>query len=252
MSSTIWTQSAAKSEIRALSAVARRVVEDQQTNSTRKLVDSDAEQAVLEDILETTKGPLPDEELHYLLASPFRYPPLWHGSRFGRTYERGIWYGARKLTTVFAEKSFYELYFLAGTTAKLAPITKNLTTFAARLRTKRGLNLTGDAFAEHRTTLMSRTSYAATQALGSAMREAGVEAFVFTSARDPEGGDNIAAFVPTVFVDKAPSDEQRWSCTIAEDAVEIRRHSMLERKAKSMRFERTLFEVGGVLPSPSA
>ena len=254
MSSDIWTRCAGKSEIRALRLRARRVVEDQQTNSTRKLVDSDAEQAVLEGVLESSKHPLANErpQLHWLLATPFRYPPLRHGSRFGRSHERSIWYGARTLKTVFAEKAFYELYFLAGTAAKLAPIAKNLTTFSVSVRTKRGIDLTRPPFARERKALASKSAYGATQALGSAMREAAVEAFVFTSARDPDGGDNVGLFTPLAFGETAPRDEERWSCSVAEEAVEFRRHSVIAKPRGSLRFERGVFEVDGKLPQPSA
>ena len=52
-----------------------RVVEAQHVVSTLKLVDTLAEQALLEDLLEETKPPVPPEcrHLHYLLATPFRY-----------------------------------------------------------------------------------------------------------------------------------------------------------------------------------
>ena len=58
--------------------------------ATRKLVDSLAEQELLEKLLEGAKPPAPGARVHYLLSTPFRYPPLPHGSRFGRATERGI------------------------------------------------------------------------------------------------------------------------------------------------------------------
>src|SRR5436190_6610717 len=71
MSSTIWTQCAGSSEIRPLATTPWRAVESQHQVATRKLVDSDAEQAILEDVLERYKPPLPDgSRLHYLLFTP--------------------------------------------------------------------------------------------------------------------------------------------------------------------------------------
>ena len=83
------------------------MVEAQHRISTRKLVDSDREQAVLEQLLESAKPPVPPASnlLHYLLFTPFRYPPLPNGSRFGTRWDRGIWYGAETLATAFAEVS---------------------------------------------------------------------------------------------------------------------------------------------------
>ena len=77
MSRPIWTQDALRSETRPYAGAAWRLVEAQHRVSTLKLVDSLAEQAALEEILEATKPPLPEEcrALDYLLATPLRYRP---------------------------------------------------------------------------------------------------------------------------------------------------------------------------------
>ena len=51
--------------------------------STLKLVDTLAEQALLEDILEESKPPVPPEcrHLHYLLSTPFRYGAPYRRAR---------------------------------------------------------------------------------------------------------------------------------------------------------------------------
>ena len=59
MSSSIWTRCAGESELRDLALEPYRVVESQHQVATRKLVDSNAEQAVLEDLIETAKPPDP-------------------------------------------------------------------------------------------------------------------------------------------------------------------------------------------------
>ncbi|MCD8512620.1 MAG: hypothetical protein LRY63_03860 [Nitrincola sp.] len=61
-----------------------RMVESQEQVATMSYVDSLQEQAVLETLLESAKPSYPDaiisasmgSELHYLLKTPFRYPPL--------------------------------------------------------------------------------------------------------------------------------------------------------------------------------
>ena len=77
MSRPIWTQDALRSEARPYAGPAWRFVEARHRVSTLKLVDSLAEQAALEEILEATKPPLPEDcrALDYLLATPFRYRP---------------------------------------------------------------------------------------------------------------------------------------------------------------------------------
>ena len=124
------------------------MVEAQHHISTRKLVDSDEEQQLLEELIEGTKPPERTRgTLHYLLFTPFRYAPLRHGSRFGRRTEPGIWYGSEEQSTAFAEVAYYRLLFLEGTTAQLAPLHVQLTVFRARVRTPRGVDLTTSAFA---------------------------------------------------------------------------------------------------------
>jgi hypothetical protein len=79
-----------------------RIVESQEQIAMLSLVDDLAEQAVLEDLLEQTKPPLPAgaERLHDLLSTPFRYPPLRHSSRFGQRFEPSLFYGVRRLPTL--------------------------------------------------------------------------------------------------------------------------------------------------------
>ena len=136
MSPSIWTRCAGPSEARRLSGRFRRVVEAQFRNSTRKLVDSDEEQRVLEELLDArAKLPVPAgfEGLHYLLYTPFRHPPLRNGSRFGTRLERGILYAARELPAAFAEVAYYRMVFLEGSSAALAPVQVELTAFSFRI-----------------------------------------------------------------------------------------------------------------------
>jgi len=250
MSSDIWTRCGGSSEIGPLAADPWRVVESQHQISTRKLVSSDAAQAVLEEILERYKPPLAEGEgLHYLLFTPFRYPPLPHGSRFGTRQDRGIWYGADELRTAFAEVAYYRLLFLDGTDADLGPLAADLTAFHVPLRTSRGVDLTARPFARFRSSLASKTSYDATQPLGVSMRDAGVEAFRYQSARDVAGGVNVGVFSPRAFASRRPRGLQTWRSVATPAMVELSRRDYFERGA--FHFERAEFLVDGALPRPS-
>ncbi len=191
MSLDIWTQCAERFEPQRIAGPAWRAVESQHVTSTRKLVDSDDEQQVLEALIDTAKPPWPLGRrfigLHYLLATPFRHPPLRYGSRFGTRRERGIFYCAEAQATVFAEKAYYVLLFLEGTDADIEPLTRPLTVFQVRISTKKGADLTRAPFDGFVEQMSSATSYRDSQALGTAMRDAGLAAFRFTSARDPDG-----------------------------------------------------------------
>lgn len=251
MSSSIWTRCGGISNRKRLSARAFRAVEAQHRISTRKLTDSDAEQAVLEDLVERSK-PAPRagaEGLHYLLATPFRYRTLRHGSRFGVKTDPAIWYGSRTLSTCFAEVAYYRLVFLEGTDAELSPVFVELTSFRAAIRTQRGVDLTLEPFRSYRGRIASRSRYETAQKLGSAMRADEVEAVLYPSARDRDGV-NVAVFTPRAFAEREPKHLETWLCAATKQRVEFSRKDFLREK-ESLTFERAAFEVRGELPSPA-
>jgi hypothetical protein len=229
------------------------VVEAQFINSTRKLVDSDEEQAELERLLDAhAKLPVPEgfEDLHFLLFTPFRHPPLRNGSRFGTRQERGILYGSRELPTAFAEVAYYRLLFLEGTAADLGVVQVELTAFRFGVDTRRGVDLTRPPFAKFEAEISSPVEYAAAQQLGREMREAGATLCLYASARARDHGVNIAVFA-NVFSPRKPSGEERWSCTASRARVEFRSSSLLG-SAQVIAFGRAQFEVDGKLPAPAA
>jgi hypothetical protein len=249
MSSTIWTRCAGTSELRPLALDPWRVVEAQHQIATRRLVDDDEEQQVLEEILERSKPPRAEgSRLHYLLFTPFRYPPLRHGSRFGARHERGIWYGAETRRTAFAEVAYHRLLFLEGSDADLGTVEIDLTAYRARIATERGVDLTVPPFRRWRAALASKSSYRATQPLGTTMREAGVEAFRFESARDAAGGTNVGVLVPAAFASRRPRGLETWRCVASRQQVEFTKRDYFTRERH--RYPRRDFLVRGRLPSP--
>ena len=251
MSSSIWMQCAGASELRPLRLEPWRVVESQHEVSTRKLVDSAAEQELLESLIDAVKPPAPSmTNLHYLLFTPFRYPPLRYGSRFGTRQERGIWYGSEQPRTAFAEVAYYRLLFLEGTQAALDPVSTTLTAFTVRMRTTLGIDLAAPPFDAHRSALASPASYAQSQSLGREMRDAGVECFRFHSARDAQDGVNVGAFSPAVFHQANPRRFERWHCTASRQHVDFARGDLTGSRDVHL-FERGQFEVEGRLPAPA-
>jgi hypothetical protein len=250
MSRNIWMRCEGSSRQRTIELEAFRVVESQTMVGTRKLVDSDDEQRLLEELIDAVKPPPPAGAewvgLHYLLFTPFRHPPLPWGSRFGTIAERGIWYGAKELETAFAEVAFYRLHFLAASAADLASITVELTSFGAHMRTRKGVDLTKKPFSDQRA-LVSKTSYAATHRLGAAMRADGIEAFLYRSARLPRG-TCIGLFAPC-FRKKKPNAFEPWSCTADAEKVELTKKAWVGVRT-TFRFDRKQFEVAGRLVRP--
>ncbi len=239
-----------RTKLRPLRLSPWRVVESQHHVSTRKLVDSIEEQALLEQLIETAKPPDSHSgRLHVLLSTPFRYPPLPHGSRFGRRHERSLWYGSEDRRTAFAELAYYRLVFLDGTRADLDGVATWHTAFTVRARTERGVDLTAAPFDAYRKTIASPTDYTATQALGLAMREASVDAFRYPSARDRQGGVNVGLFTPAVFGAARPRELETWHCTATTRRIECVRRDFFD--ATVFTFPREDFLVDGRLPAPA-
>lgn len=193
------------------------------------------EHEVLEDLIESTKPPVPSRRLDRLLFTPFRYPPLRHGSRFGTRLERGIFYGSQHPEAALAERAYYILLFLEGTTADFASLEIPLTVFRVAFGTARAVDLTSGPFAELAGTIASRTSYSATQQLGREMRGAGVEAFLYPSARDPEGRTNVGLFTPDAFTRPAPTAREEWHATASREGAEFLQRYVATRRVVGFR-----------------
>lgn len=241
-----------------------RVVESQEQVATNHLVDTLEEQHLLEDLLEESKPPrLPgSEQLHYLLATPFRYPPLPWGSRFGRPFEPGIFYASLQLEAGLAETAYYRFLFWEGMSASpLKPLSTQHHVFAANYRVARGLRLQSDAWLAHHEALTHPKDYAFCQQLGTDMREQGIQAFEFLSARALQiqvqqgakgsskkvQGLNIGLFDPAALSSKRPLNRRRLLVDTSQDSVTMR----LEQDNGQFalyQFQRQHFLLDGKLP----
>lgn len=245
-----WAACLAEAKAGLITGRLLRLVESQEEIATTQLVDSLARQAVLEDLLEATKPPrrVGTERLHYLLATPFRYPPLKHGSRFGARTEPSLFYGSLSLQPVLAEAAYYRFVFWQGMT--IPPDGKLITQHTmleAEYRTERGLQLHAPPFVAHRRVLTCPADYAATQELGAKMRQAGIEAFEFTSARDPEGGVNVALFTPDALPRNEPHSREPWLCELS--GTQARFSAARTRTVHG--FDVVQFQVGSAFPLPA-
>ncbi len=249
--SEIWAACSARATPVTLGGTVLRLVESQEQVATNSLVRTLAEQALLEDLIEASKPKLsgPAIGLHYLLATPFRYPPLPWGSRFGRRFEPSLFYAARSIDTVLAECAYYRFVFWSGMAEPPpAPLATRHTLFSVSIATNRGLQLQQAPFDDYAATLSDRRFYGATQALGSAMREAGIEAFEYRSARDPQQGLNVALFTPAALSSPKPDILDEWLCQTRADRV-----TCYSRPGGGVRdFPLMSFLVDGALPLPAA
>ena len=80
------------------------------------------------------------------------------------------------------------------------------------------------------------------------MREAGIEAIEYRSARDPQAGINVALFTPSALGSRQPTILDEWLCTTNDRHV-----TYYSRTGGGIReFARTAFLVDGILPLPAA
>ena len=248
----IWGHVKDRIELAEIQGDLLRVVESQEQVATLELVDDLNEQSILEELLETAKPAYRPgtETLHYLLATPFRYPPLAYGSRFGARHEPSLFYGSRLIETALAETAYYRFTFWLGMSEP--PPSKKLVTqhtvFSARYRTSSGVQLQNAPFVEYIDALVDPVNYATTQQLGTAMREEGVGGFEYLSARDPNRGVNVALFRPEAMACTQPLSQQSWLCETSAEKVSF---SSTELGAYS-HFPVDTFMTGGAFPQPAA
>lgn len=210
----MWTPTALACEAHALAGTVWRVVEHQYTTSTRKIVDTHEEQALLEALLEPSKPVYPPaaDLLHPLLKTPFRYAPSGQGSRFRPPGAGpGVFYGADALRTALAELAYHRLRFFAGSSR--TPLPRNeerLTAFTAEFHSNKAIDLSRGPFVQDRGLWMHPTNYGPTQTLAASARAAQITAIRYESVRDTAAGFNLALLTPSVFTQRTPTQQQTW------------------------------------------
>lgn len=217
MSFNTWTPDALRSEARSWRGRLWRLVEAQHRVSTMKLVETLAEQAVLEAILEETKPPIPPEcrHLDYLLSTPFRYGSYPVGSRFRRAGRTpGVWYGAEAARTAVAEMVFYRfLFFAEAPDVPWPDAPAEYTAVAARVEAPR-IDLGRPPLDADAAQWTHPTEYSACQALAETAREAGIGLIRYVSVRDPERGSNVAVLTCGAFIASTPVERRTWRIRI--------------------------------------
>lgn len=241
MSLPIWTPAALSSEARPHRGAAWRFVEAQHKVSTLKVVDTLAEQDLLEQVLEATKPRMPPEcrHLDYLLHTPFRYRPYPEGSRFRRAgLTPGVWYGASHPETALAEVAFYRVLFFAespGTPFPDDPVP--FTAFSAEVATVQAIDLTTGALARDSEVWEDLHNYQPCQDLAEVAREAGIGIILYRCVRDPDGGMNLAVLTCAAFAHPAPIERQTWRLRIGPAGVQVVR----EHPPSGLEFPRHAF-----------
>lgn len=224
MPANTWTPTALASEAGRWAGSGWRAVEAQHQVATLRLARGNLQdQRLLEDILDAAKPPTVGAtgDLHWLLATPFRYRPPVGGSRFRRRADPGVFYGAQDRPTACAEAGYWRLrFFLDSADLSHEFATMSLTLFEFHAASDRALDLTAAAFAEARAALTHAADYTASQALAVQAREAGIDLIRYASARLAEGVC-LALLTPAPFGQVAQpyrNAHQSWQLTLLPPA----------------------------------
>jgi hypothetical protein len=250
----MFNQEEIKQHFTTYEAEVYRVVEGQSFISTRKLVDTDAEHEILEEILENSKPFAPQENskglLDFLLFTPFRYPPLKGGGRFHNRNEQSIFYASEKLQTAMSEVAFARFSFMQPSTAQFSSMDVKYTHFVTKVASKMAIFLTKEPFSSKTKDISNPSSYTHSQPLGTQMRYAGAELFTYFSARS-SGDVNVGLFSPEVFVDNKPIKDKfcDWDVYITHNVVEFRRQNRDENTKQCHVFKIEDFLQNGIFPN---
>jgi hypothetical protein len=197
-----------------------------------RLVDTHAEQRVLEQLLEAGKPAVPAaaRSLHYLLFTPFRYPPATHGSRFRRPSDPGVWYGADEVRTACAELGYWRWRFLRDSPAldRIGPAPQTVFRVAVQ---GDGVDLRDPPHARHTRRWTDPDDYGATQAFAAEARPAGVALIRYESVRDPKRGGAAAVLDPVAFSSPVPLVVETWYLDVTAARVRWRRDRRLGDEA---------------------
>jgi hypothetical protein len=173
---------------------------------------NEADQRLLEDIIEEVKPRQPDatKGLHFLLATPFRYqspPPA--GSRFRSRMDPAAFYGAETVKTACAEVGYWRFRFWSDSEGLCQqPASFQLTVFQFHGRTSLMIDLTKPPFLADREKWIQPSDYQATQVLGRRAREEGIEIIRSESVRNAPDGRCLTILTPEVF--KAVQEPYRF------------------------------------------
>lgn len=206
-----------------------RMIEGQYRPATMKLVDSLSEQALLEDILEYSKPPVPAEcqQLDYQFKSPFRYGKYPHSSRFRRAGRTpGVYYGAEQSITAAIEFAWSRVgFFRASPNTPLPQNPIQLSAIPADIGGDHMIDLTWPDIAALGP-WTDPDNYEPCCALADQIRNDGGQVIIYASVRDPNAGRNVAVLTCAAFRQDTPIGLQTWQVILRQDRVILNNESL--------------------------
>ena len=225
-----------------------RVVETQEYSGTLSLVDNLEEQSILELILDDYKPPYVEgsKNRHYLISSPFRYPPLEYGSRFGSAIEPSYFYASESVEACLAEAAFYRFMLIEGT---ILPYQKTITSkhalFFVNAKSANTIDLCTIKQSAILKEISHPCSYLVSQNIGKHCRDRGATLLRFYSARSDNNGINVAIDNHQVITSAVPINITPYICELdcQQDTVRFS-----APRNFPVRFQKDQFEVNGQFP----
>jgi hypothetical protein len=228
-----WLDQSVASGKRQESVNGWRAVEAQHSVSTLRLTENDPDQQeVLERLLEESKPPMPSETsgLHYLLATPFRYPTRLYGSRFRSLSDPGVLYSAAERRTACAEMGYWRWRFVSESDGLHEIAAAPQTLFLAGARGL-AVDLRQPPFSGRSAFWTDPADYSNTQALARAARTHAVQLILYESVRDPQRGTCVAVLDPEAFRPKKPTEQETWHLTVTSTGA------IWQRERRVFRFD---------------
>lgn len=206
-----------------------RGVEAQHLIATMRLVDSNAEQLVLETMLEASKPPKPPTAAgkHYLLFTPYRYRPP-QGTRFTRPAHTGIWYGAEQLHTACAEVAYWRWRFLTDNDALVDEALHTQHTFFQAQVAGRCVDLTGVPWNASSAQWTHKRDYSECRALADSAKEKNVDWIRYPSVRMNGGRCGAVLALEALSLDEN-FPQQIWACKVTRLGVYLQHTNSSER-----------------------
>lgn len=198
-----------------------RVIEGQYRPATRKIVDTDAEQARLEELLDATKPPMPEpcRALDYQFGAPFRYGVYPGPSRFrrpGRT--PGVFYASEASQTAALESAWISIRFFRESPGTPLPENPTIhTAVQAAIAAPKAIDLTKGDMADPK--WEHPTNYDACLTLADEVRSEGCEAIRYHSVRDPDRRKNLAILTCQAFASPRPVQLETWRILLTQRHV---------------------------------
>lgn len=216
-----WQPEWVRDHVSPLAMHAYRLVETQHIAATMRLLDSVAEQDLLEQMLETSKPPMPEqgEGLHYLLAAPFRYLPQTP-SRFRAVNMPGIWYGADSPMCACAEIAYWRQRFLLDSVGLVKQDLMSEHSMYEADIDGMAIDLTAPPWVQDEALWRHHSDYTHTNRLGKLVREDGTASWIrYASVRSP-GSLCAAVFDPRILTMATPEfSYEQWHCYVTHDRV---------------------------------